>query len=452
MDPFDGLDLNTPAVDAFDGASFGSLAPSPSLRAQSAFGGGNDVLIGGSGADTLAGGAGSDTLALLDDMIRTQRRRLGNAKTGSVRPPRRRLRQPPRPTRRVAPDDVIFANDQLDPNLPFSLSGTPPVADARQPVDIGAFEAALDRLTQVVLRRAARAAGSGGKLGLSPRTVRSFRQLGLFADPDSTFIPPLSLIAEPTLRAAGMLGDAAMRGAGAFVEGTFGGLNQLARELGASRTTANRAERNLKDILTVGGLSAGFNPASVPGAAARARMFRQEVREAERRQMRRLGRQAMRDLGRPRIPQTSTVGEFATTIDDVLTTGRSAVGTVFRGDLGSITIDLGKKGTLVRFRRGGKVVRDIKGGFGLRKIRQKRTVIDGLDGNAFVRESLPKVLAEGRLVRFVDIDNRKGPRGIGDNSLTRRAVIEDNQNRVVLSLFRSGKRETWLLTAFEKKK
>ena len=331
-------------------------------------------------------------------------------------------------------------------------------------------------------RRFRRAFDAGGELGLSPETVELFRRAGLFADPKSSVVPPLSIV-EPLIRGGAVLGDSVIRGArataaaglddftpatepflrggafakdilalgiGAAIDGTLGGFNQVLRELDVSKTTADKLERDFRLLALVGGKAASTRPAAVTGAATPARMFGQEIREAGVRDMRRVGRQAMRDLGRPRIPQTSTVGEFAKTIDDVLTTGQSAVETVFRSDLGAITIDLGKKGKVIKFRRRGQLVRKIEGGSGLRKIIQKRTRIDGLDGQAFVRETLPKLLSEGRLVGFIDSRIRREQRGIADNR-RRRAIIEDKDNRAILSLFRKGNRETWLLTAFQKK-
>ena len=99
VDPFDGLDLSAPALDDLDGASFGSLAPSPPVRAQN-----------------TSSGVGADTLSLLDSMV-------FDDVSVSFRPPQRRFRQPPR---RVAPNDVTFANDQLDPNLLFGLQAPIP--------------------------------------------------------------------------------------------------------------------------------------------------------------------------------------------------------------------------------------------------------------------------------------------------------------------------------------
>ncbi|MCG8403477.1 MAG: hypothetical protein MJA84_18055 [Firmicutes bacterium] len=125
----------------------------------------------------------------------------------------------------------------------------------------------------------------------------------------------------------------------------------------------------------------------------------------------------------------STTKDFASEIGSVLETGESSKGKLFRSDLGEIAIDLGTPGDP---RRG------YKGGYGLSHIIDKRTDVDGIDGEAFVRKRLPEVLANGRLRRFL----RGGDR--------RRALIETPQERVVLQLYRDGERETWVITGYEK--
>ncbi|KKJ78798.1 hypothetical protein WH95_01660 [Kiloniella litopenaei] len=117
---------------------------------------------------------------------------------------------------------------------------------------------------------------------------------------------------------------------------------------------------------------------------------------------------------------TSTVREFSDEIAKVLETKTSSKGKVFREDLGEISIDFG----------------DSKAG--LQHIIKQRTEKDGINGEAFVRERLPKILAKGKLTRF---DGDFGER---------RATIETKNELVRLSLMRYDKKETWLITAFEK--
>ncbi|MEG9884921.1 MAG: hypothetical protein V6Z86_10040 [Hyphomicrobiales bacterium] len=138
-------------------------------------------------------------------------------------------------------------------------------------------------------------------------------------------------------------------------------------------------------------------------------------------------------MGMKRIPpyrrMPSTTRDFATEIAGVLRNGKSSKGRLFRADLGDITIDWGEPGDMAK---------NFKGGWGLSHIRAKRTIVDGIDGDAFVRRTLPRILSEGKLSLF------KGP------TSGRRATITYGNYRADLSLFRDGKRETWLLTGFKK--
>ena len=130
-----------------------------------------------------------------------------------------------------------------------------------------------------------------------------------------------------------------------------------------------------------------------------------------------------------RVP--STAQDFATEIAGVLHSGKSSRGRLFRSDLGDITIDWGEIGDTRK---------DFKGGWGLSHIRAKRTVLDGIDGDAFVRQTLPRILSEGKINRIY---------GPPDG----RAVdIDFGSNRATLRMHRFGERETWLLTGFEKRK
>lgn len=103
---------------------------------------------------------------------------------------------------------------------------------------------------------------------------------------------------------------------------------------------------------------------------------------------------------------------------------------MYRSDLGEITFDYGMPGDAAR---------NFAGGFGLAHIMARRNA-EGIDADRFVRQRLPAVLAEGRLERLY------GP------AAGRRADIVLGSDQVTLSLSRHGRRETWVLTAFPKKR
>ncbi|MCZ4279798.1 hypothetical protein O4H49_03340 [Kiloniella laminariae] len=126
---------------------------------------------------------------------------------------------------------------------------------------------------------------------------------------------------------------------------------------------------------------------------------------------------------------TSSVKEFASEISEVIKTGTSSKNRLFREDLGEITIDLGTPGNPER---------NFKKGWGLSHIAEKRTAEDGIDGLKFVKERLPKILAEGRLTKLYGPENG------------RRADIETSTELVTLSLKRQGKNEVWVVTGFIK--
>lgn len=136
--------------------------------------------------------------------------------------------------------------------------------------------------------------------------------------------------------------------------------------------------------------------------------------------------------GGRRIPfhrrSPSTLKEFADEIATVLETGVPSKGRLFREDLGEITIYLGVPGNPAK---------EYQGGWGLKHIQEKRTA-EGLDGTAFVRELLPRILANGKL-RF-DTTSRG----------RRNAVLDLGDYQANLRLERHGRRETWLLTGFKK--
>lgn len=143
-------------------------------------------------------------------------------------------------------------------------------------------------------------------------------------------------------------------------------------------------------------------------------------------------------MGPRRIPpykrMPSTQEDFAREIGGVLDTGQSSRGTLFREDLGDITIDLGIPGNPSQ---------SFKGGWGLDHIASKRTDVDGIDGEDFVRSILPNLLANGKLNRL-----------FGKNK-DRRAVIETDDEEAILRRYRYGKDpivEDWLLSAYPKHK
>lgn len=138
-------------------------------------------------------------------------------------------------------------------------------------------------------------------------------------------------------------------------------------------------------------------------------------------------------MGLSRLPPykrvTSGIDDFTREIENVIKTGKSSTGRLFREDLGEITIDFGTPGN-----RKNK----FRGGWGLSHIIDKRTAIDGINGIDFARRILPKIYREGKLVKLVGPNNR------------RKAIIETSDERLVLRLSRDGKRETWMVTGYEK--
>jgi hypothetical protein len=134
---------------------------------------------------------------------------------------------------------------------------------------------------------------------------------------------------------------------------------------------------------------------------------------------------AMRLAG---LPEPELRAHVRAVVDELLAArgGLRADG-AWRPDLGAITIEWGNLGT-------GRAP-DYAGGQGLAQIIARRDA-EGLDGQAFVRDVLPEVLTQGRITRVY------GP------EQGRRVDLEWNGNRVVLSLFRSGQRENWVLSGF----
>ena len=84
----------------------------------------------------------------------------------------------------------------------------------------------------------------------------------------------------------------------------------------------------------------------------------------------------------------------------------------------------------------GDAIADIRNGG---KIIKKRTEEDGIDGEQFVREGLPAVLARGKCYK---------PSGDPRKRKERVTLVLD-EDQVTLSMFRFGKRETWVLTGYK---
>lgn len=138
-------------------------------------------------------------------------------------------------------------------------------------------------------------------------------------------------------------------------------------------------------------------------------------------------------MGLTRLPPykrvTSGIDDFTREIENVIKTGNSSTGRLFREDLGEITIDFGTPGN-----RKNK----FRGGWGLSDIIDKRTAIDGINGIDFARKVLPKIFKEGKLVKFAGPNN------------ARKAIIETPDERLVLGLLRKGQKESWVITGYEK--
>ena len=107
----------------------------------------------------------------------------------------------------------------------------------------------------------------------------------------------------------------------------------------------------------------------------------------------------------------------------------SVPGAMYREDIGDITFDYGKPGNPRR---------SYAGGFGFSHIVARRG-LEGVDGEAFVRQRVPEVLAYGRLDRIY------GP------PTGRRVDIVLGGDQVSLSLMRHGERESWVVTAFRRR-
>jgi hypothetical protein len=116
-------------------------------------------------------------------------------------------------------------------------------------------------------------------------------------------------------------------------------------------------------------------------------------------------------------------------IDDVIATKGSRPDAAWRADIGLITVDWGTPGNPNR---------DFRGGWGLSHILDKRRA-QGLNTETFVRQTLPDLLLNARVEKIV------GP------AEGQRLILARGEDRAVLSLYRDGERETWLLTAYPRR-
>jgi hypothetical protein len=132
-------------------------------------------------------------------------------------------------------------------------------------------------------------------------------------------------------------------------------------------------------------------------------------------------------LAKEGIPVSQNIAEGKAAIDKALKEQTSVPAAMYRSDVGEITMDFGVAGDPQR---------DFSAGYGLSHIIARRNS-QGQNGEFFVREIVPQVLAKGELYRLKTSPN-------GD----RRAEIVYQGSVVVLSLFRQEKRETWVLTGF----
>ncbi len=113
-------------------------------------------------------------------------------------------------------------------------------------------------------------------------------------------------------------------------------------------------------------------------------------------------------------------GRFAA--DKVLSDHGDISDAMYRPDVGSITFNYGTPGNPAAA---------FKGGSGFSHVEAKH-------GPEVAREVVPRTLAYGRLDRMYGPPN------------ARRTDIAHEDGKVTLSLFRDGKRETWVITGFEK--
>jgi len=324
-------------------------------------------------------------------------------------------------------DDVSFAEEArmavilgepVESESPIGVPRPTPAIRASEAVPVQEVQTTSTTLPGRLVNSFGRGARRGfmpdEPLGLSANNVRSFRQAGIFnRDPDNP--TPLGTANEALFGAIAAPIELSLRALAAVEEGGISALGQVLQEAGFSRGEAKRAERNARVLLTTLGVAGAAAPVALAGLPTAVRV-------------RRMKPPMFKPLPLSKdMPLTSSVNDFKSEIQHVLETGESSVGLVARSDFGPITIDFGFPGNGPNF----------DGGFGLSKIIAKRTAVDKIDGERFVRERLPEVLARGKLQLFQGRD--KG----------RRAVIQLGRSRAFLRLFRDDDRETWVLNSFE---
>ncbi len=273
-------------------------------------------------------------------------------------------------------------------------------------------------------------------LGPSRQTLQKGRDLGFFPRGDETLSLLPLMLNQAGFTAIGSGLDAAGRVVNAAGLGFRDLVGQTVRELGGSEASARRAKRELNALGRLAPVFLSALPVASTGAAAsRARHgvrsrfpnSRPVPQTSPGRDHVLLPKGPVNARGRQR---TSSLEEANSVFDEVLDTQKSAVGKLFREDIGDITIDFGMVGDPNH---------GFKGGFGLAKILAKRGS-ERFDSRDFVGRILPRIVAKGKLMRIMDKPNQ------------RRAEIRFGKDVAVFSLFRSGKRETWLLTGIRKKK
>lgn len=193
---------------------------------------------------------------------------------------------------------------------------------------------------------------------------------------------------------------------------------------GGTGFAATRGARSAMDpsLLRMGGGGRKRPPRGVPSDAVKRAGYGQEKPSIQR--------------VPPYKRAASGFDEFAAEISNVLNTGQSSKGSLFRKDLGEITIDFGIAGDPKR---------RFKGGYGLEHILQKRTAQYragdiSTPPDQFMLQILPRILSDGRL-KWIDQNGRNAFLTYSRNGIDYKAV---------LSLDRHGDRETWVLTGMER--
>lgn len=279
-------------------------------------------------------------------------------------------------------------------------------------------------------------------LGPSRQTLQKGRDLGFFPRAGETrpLLPLMLNEAAFTAVSSGL--DATGRAFNAAGLGVSDLVGQTVREFGGPEASARSAEREVNAAGILLPMILGGAPgASIGSMAGRARVAVRDrfpnspptPKAIPGRDPVLLPKGPVNARGRQ---QTSSLEEAKSVFSDVFDTQQSAVGKLFREDIGDITVDFGRMGIPEK---------KFKTGFGLAKIEAKRTS-QGIDGEDFVRNVLPRVITQGKLHSMYT----RGP--------SRRAEVRLGEDLAIFNLYRSlgrkgnrtVKRETWLLTGFRK--